>query len=112
MQNLISPYESALADLYAYERNLAELAGTLRDVLGLVLYAQYDPGERVVTYGYHWHRPDGTGACSSRVVVGYPTLMTAIVAGLLGGGAAGLIDETALHAVADAGDGWKCDVAW
>ena len=112
MQDLISPHDSALTNLYAYERNLAELAATLRDVLGFVLYAQYDPGKRVVTYGYHWHRPDGTGMCSSHVVVGYPTLMTAIVAGLLGGGAAGLIDETAVRAVAGAGERWKCDAAW
>jgi len=102
------PDDSALAPPYVHERELAELSIALRQKLGLVVYELRDSGGRVVTYGYYWQRPEACGRRVRGLIIGYPTLLSAIIAGLLAGGAAGLIDGAAARVVVGMDEGWEC----
>ena len=103
-----TPEGAAHALLYVHERELAELSIALRQMLGLVVYELRDSGGRVVTYGYYWQRPEARGRRVRGLIIGYPTLLSAIMAGLLAGGAAGLIDGAVAREVIRMDEGWEC----
>ncbi len=103
-----TPEDSAHALLYAHERELTELSIALRQKLGLVIRELRDSAGRVVTYGYYWQRPEARERRVRGLILGYPTLLSAIIAGLLAGGAAGLIDGAAARDVIRMDEGWEC----
>jgi hypothetical protein len=71
------PQPSAVLD-----RLIDEFLLDIRMWAGLHIVDQRDPGERVVSYGYHWHEPDERGTCDNLTVYGYPTPLVAFSAGL------------------------------
>jgi hypothetical protein len=77
---LVAHLDRAWADYLAY----------LRERLGFEIHEQRDPGGRIVSYGYHWHRPDAHGACPYLIVYGYETDREAVQAGLTDGLMVGL----------------------
>jgi hypothetical protein len=71
------PQPSAVLD-----RLMSEFLLDVQAWAGLHIVDQRDPGERVVSYGYHWHEPDERGKCDNLTVYGYPTPLMAFSAGL------------------------------
>jgi hypothetical protein len=63
----------------------ADCVATIRERLGLEIHEQRDPGGRIVSYGYHWHRPDAQGRCPYFIVYGYETDREALIEGLIEG---------------------------
>src|SRR4051794_16531265 len=102
-----TPEDSARARLYVHERELAELNIALQQMLGLAVYELHDSGGYVVTYGYYWQRPEARERRVRGLILGYPTLLSAIIAGLLASGAAGLLAGAAAREVIRMDAGWE-----
>jgi hypothetical protein len=83
---------SGMAVAYVLERLITEFIADVRAWAGLQVYDQRDPGGRIVSYGYHWHEPNGEGDCDNLIVYGYPTPPAAVSAGFKAGCGKGQLD--------------------